>query len=78
MLKFKKGVSNILIATNVASRGLDVKDIKFVINYDFPAQIEEYVHRIGRTARGGSKGVSITFFSYSDTKFVDELIDVIN
>ena len=48
--------SNIMIATDVASRGLDVKDIGIVINYDMPNTIEDYVHRIGRTGRAGNKG----------------------
>ena len=54
---------NILIATDVASRGLDVKDIDVVINYDMPLQLEEYVHRIGRTGRAGEKGVAYSFFN---------------
>ena len=48
--EFKEGKSPILVATDVAARGLDVKDIKYVINYDFPGSIEDYIHRIGRTA----------------------------
>ena len=54
---------NILIATDVASRGLDVKDIDVVINYDMPMALEDYVHRIGRTGRAGAKGVAYSFFS---------------
>lgn len=54
--EFKSGTSNILLATDVASRGLDVKDIKMVINYDMPPDIEDYVHRIGRTGRAGTSG----------------------
>jgi len=54
---------NVLIATDVASRGLDVKDIDVVINYDMPLQLEEYVHRIGRTGRAGSKGVAYSLFN---------------
>jgi ATP-dependent RNA helicase DDX5/DBP2 len=50
---FKKQRCAILIATDVAARGLDVKDIKMVINYDFPMTIQDYVHRIGRTGRAG-------------------------
>jgi len=48
--------TNILVATDVASRGLDVKDISLVINYDMPNTVEDYVHRIGRTGRAGAKG----------------------
>uniref|UniRef100_A0A7S2Q812 RNA helicase n=1 Tax=Zooxanthella nutricula TaxID=1333877 RepID=A0A7S2Q812_9DINO len=63
--EFKEGKSPILVATDVASRGLDVKDIKYVINYDFPTQIEDYVHRVGRTGRAGATGSSYTFFTAS-------------
>jgi len=63
MKEFKNGNKNILIATDVASRGLDVKNIKAVINFDMPKSIEDYVHRIGRTARAGTAGKSISFFS---------------
>ena len=55
--------SNILLATDVASRGLDVKDIDIVVNYDMPTCIEDYVHRIGRTGRAGATGVAHAFFS---------------
>ncbi|KAI5189939.1 ATP-dependent RNA helicase DDX5/DBP2 [Nematocida sp. AWRm77] len=66
---FKTGKRTILVATDVAARGLDVKDVKAVINYDFPPNCEDYVHRIGRTARGNSKeGYSYTFFSPKDDR----------
>ena len=55
--------SSILIATDVASRGLDINDIGIVINYDMPLNIEDYVHRIGRTGRAGKKGVSYSFMT---------------
>ncbi len=58
---FKKGNFNILIATDVASRGLDVSDITHVINYDEPECYEDYIHRIGRTGRAGKKGYALTF-----------------
>ncbi|KAG2103190.1 P-loop containing nucleoside triphosphate hydrolase protein [Suillus cothurnatus] len=57
--EFKAGRSPILIATDVASRGLDVKDVGYVINYDFPNNCEDYIHRIGRTGRAGMKGTLI-------------------
>jgi ATP-dependent RNA helicase DDX5/DBP2 len=61
---FKSGRSPILIATDVAARGLDVKEVMYVINYDFPSSVEEYVHRIGRTARGDSNmGTAYSFFT---------------
>jgi len=63
--EFRQGRSPILIATDVASRGLDIKDVKYVINFDLPSQIEDYVHRIGRCGRAGEKGVSISFFDPS-------------
>jgi ATP-dependent RNA helicase DDX5/DBP2 len=65
-----------LVATDVASRGLDIKDIKFVINYDFPMTIEDYIHRIGRTGRAGAKGTAFTFFSDADMCFAQDLITV--
>ena len=75
--EFRSGQSPLMIATDVASRGLDVKDIKTVINYDFPTQVEDYVHRIGRTGRAGEKGMSITFFSRNDAKKARELIQLL-
>jgi ATP-dependent RNA helicase DDX5/DBP2 len=59
---FRSGRVNILIATDVAQRGLDIKDVGFVINYDLPKTIEDYIHRIGRTGRAGNTGKAITFF----------------
>lgn len=53
LTEFKQGVRNILVATDVAARGLDIKNVKHVINFDLPKHIEEYVHRIGRTGRLG-------------------------
>jgi len=75
---FKSGSCRILIATDVASRGLDVKDISHVVNYDFPKQVEDYVHRIGRTARGGAEGVSISFFTDKDRRQASELVRVMS
>lgn len=63
IVDFKSGASNPLIATDVASRGLDVKAIDLVLNYTFPLTVEDYVHRVGRTGRGGAKGKSHTFFN---------------
>lgn len=72
-----KGKSTILVATDVASRGLDVKNIKIVINYDFPTNIEDYIHRIGRTGRAGATGDSFTFFTSRDGSHAEDLIDVL-
>lgn len=66
MKKFRNNTIDILIATDVAARGLDVSDIDIVFNYDLPQQAEYYVHRIGRTARAGKKGVSFTFVTNKD------------
>ncbi|XP_020593261.1 ATP-dependent RNA helicase-like protein DB10 isoform X2 [Phalaenopsis equestris] len=75
--QFKTGRSPILVATDVAARGLDIKDIRVVINYDFPTGVEDYVHRIGRTGRAGATGVSYTFFSDNDSKYALELVKVL-
>lgn len=77
MRQYKTGRTNILVATDLAARGLDVADILYVINYDFPTNIEDYVHRVGRTGRGGREGVSYTFFSRSDYKHSYKLIDML-
>lgn len=74
---FKNGSSPILIASDVASRGLDVKDITTVINYEMATNAESYVHRIGRTARGGNTGTAITFFRPEDADHVKPLISVL-
>ncbi|XP_016563686.1 DEAD-box ATP-dependent RNA helicase 20 [Capsicum annuum] len=74
---FKSGRSPIMIATDVAARGLDVKDIKCVINYDFPSSLEDYIHRIGRTGRAGATGTAFTFFTHANAKFARELIKIL-
>ncbi|PKS06541.1 hypothetical protein jhhlp_007289 [Lomentospora prolificans] len=58
---FKKGIVPILIATSIAARGLDVKQLKLVVNFDAPNHLEDYVHRAGRTGRAGNKGTAVTF-----------------
>jgi len=58
---FKKDQISILIATDVAARGLDIPDVTHVINYDIPQTYDTYVHRIGRTGRSGKKGIALTF-----------------
>uniref|UniRef100_A0A182MJI6 RNA helicase n=1 Tax=Anopheles culicifacies TaxID=139723 RepID=A0A182MJI6_9DIPT len=72
----KSGAVNILIATDVASRGLDIEDITHVVNYDFPRNIEEYVHRVGRTGRAGRSGISLSFMTRSDWAVAAELIKI--
>merc|ERR1719389_1290460 len=69
---FKAAKQTPLIATDVASRGLDVQDVELVINYTFPLTIEDYVHRIGRTGRAGKKGLAICFFSPDSKGAQDE------
>jgi superfamily II DNA/RNA helicase len=69
--------SNILLATDVASRGLDVKDINIVINYDMPYCIEDYVHRIGRTGRAGEKGIAYSFFTNKDLSIAADLVKIL-
>ena len=67
MKEFKNGHIDILVATDVVSRGIDINDIKLVVNYDIPHDPEDYVHRIGRTARGtGGEGLAITFISIEE------------
>ncbi|EEB19099.1 DEAD box ATP-dependent RNA helicase, putative [Pediculus humanus corporis] len=73
---FKTGCVKILIATDVASRGIDISDITKVLNYDFPNNIEEYVHRVGRTGRAGKTGEAITFFTRSNWMHAGDLISI--
>ncbi|XP_024994350.1 DEAD-box ATP-dependent RNA helicase 5 [Cynara cardunculus var. scolymus] len=74
---FKDGSSPLLIATDVAARGLDIPDVEVVINYSFPLTTEDYVHRIGRTGRAGKKGVAHTFFMKENKGLAGELINVL-
>ncbi|XP_023951126.2 probable ATP-dependent RNA helicase DDX43 [Bicyclus anynana] len=71
------GTVNILVATDVASRGIDIKDLTHVINFDFPRHIEEYVHRVGRTGRAGKTGISLTFITRSDWAHAGELVKIL-
>ena len=66
--RFKKGAIHILVATDVASRGIDVEDLSHVVNYSLPQSPEVYVHRIGRTGRAGREGVALSFVVPSDSK----------
>jgi ATP-dependent RNA helicase DeaD len=70
MSKFRTGKSRILIATDVAARGLDIEDVTHVINYDIPENPEDYIHRIGRTARAGKEGKAITFVTKEEQHLV--------
>ncbi|KAF4533100.1 hypothetical protein B566_EDAN003820 [Ephemera danica] len=73
----KSGQSRILIASDVASRGIDIPDVTHVINYDFPRHIERYVHRVGRTGRAGNQGEAITLLSYNEKYEASLLIGVL-
>lgn len=67
---YKAGKYNILVATDVLSRGIDISNLNLVVNYDIPRDAEDYIHRIGRTARADTEGVSITFLSEKDKRAV--------
>lgn len=68
MKKFRETENSIMIATDIASRGIDIKDISLVINYGFPLNSSDYIHRIGRTGRGGKSGKSLTYIIKGDTR----------
>ncbi|XP_017842573.1 DEAD-box ATP-dependent RNA helicase 20 isoform X2 [Drosophila busckii] len=74
---FRNGRHSILVATDVAARGLDVDDVKFVINYDYPSNSEDYVHRIGRTGRSNNTGTAYTLFTHSNANKANDLIQVL-
>jgi len=76
--KFKAGQRNILVATDVASRGLDIPNVDLVINFDIPAQGKDYVHRVGRTARAGKSGRSIAFVTQYDVEAYQRLETLIS
>jgi superfamily II DNA/RNA helicase len=66
LARFQSGAVDTLVATDVAARGIDVKDISHVINFDPPADSETYVHRVGRTARAGATGIGITLVAHAE------------
>jgi superfamily II DNA/RNA helicase len=70
---FKKGEVDLLVCTDVAARGLDIKDVPAVFNFDVPFNAEDYVHRIGRTGRAGASGLAVTLVSPSDTRLVGDI-----
>merc|ERR1719412_3506940 len=74
---FRSGRTPILVATDVAARGLDIPNVEYVINYGFPVTIEDYVHRIGRTGRAGKDGVAHTFFTYGDRNNAGSLVKIL-
>ena len=77
--EFKSRQSTLLVATDVAARGLDVDDIRMVVNFDFPKDMESYIHRIGRTGRAGKKGTAVSFFvPDKNARLSRELIDILD
>ncbi|XP_046403943.1 probable ATP-dependent RNA helicase DDX17 isoform X1 [Ischnura elegans] len=75
--EFRNGRSPILVATDVAARGLDVEDVKFVINFDYPNSSEDYIHRIGRTGRCEQTGTSYAFFTPNNSRQARDLVSVL-
>ncbi|CCF57215.1 hypothetical protein KAFR_0C02220 [Kazachstania africana CBS 2517] len=75
---FKQGKSSLLLATDVAARGLDIPNVKTVINLTFPLTVEDYVHRIGRTGRAGQTGVAHTLFTEQEKHLAGALVNVLN
>ncbi|KAI8977933.1 P-loop containing nucleoside triphosphate hydrolase protein [Pilobolus umbonatus] len=73
LTKFKAGARNILVATDVASRGIDIPLVDVVINYDVPQSSKDYIHRVGRTARAGRSGKSITFVTQYDVELIQRI-----
>lgn len=71
---FKSGACPVMIATSVAARGLDVKQLKLVVNYDVPNHLEDYVHRAGRTGRAGATGTAVTFITEEQGRFAGDLV----
>merc|ERR1712125_312177 len=77
--EFKSRQSTLLVATDVAARGLDVDDIRMVVNFDFPNDMESYIHRIGRTGRAWKKGIAVSFFvSLKNGRLAKDLIETLN
>ena len=74
MQKFKRGKFPVLVATDVAARGIDVDDVEAVINYDLPNENEYYLHRIGRTGRAHKHGVSFSLVTFQESVRMDEIL----
>ena len=70
---FKSGKTKVMVATDIASRGIDINELPLVINYDLPDVPETYVHRIGRTGRAGNEGTALTFCSQEERKLVNDI-----
>ncbi|MCR9286908.1 MAG: DEAD/DEAH box helicase [Bacteroidetes bacterium] len=78
MNQFKNGDIKILIATDVSSRGIDIPNVNYVVNYDLPEQPENYVHRVGRTGRGKNRGNAVSFCSTEEKVLLDEIQELIH
>jgi ATP-dependent RNA helicase DDX3X len=74
---FRQGRTPIMVATAVAARGLDIPNVTHVVNYDLPSDIDDYVHRIGRTGRAGNTGVSTAFFNRGNRNIVRDLVELL-
>ncbi|KAI5121879.1 hypothetical protein M0805_001085 [Coniferiporia weirii] len=74
---FRQGVTPILVATAVAARGLDIPNVTHVVNYDLPSDIDDYVHRIGRTGRAGNTGIATAFFNRGNRNIVRDLVELL-
>jgi ATP-dependent RNA helicase RhlE len=76
--QFKDGQVRVLVATDIAARGIDIDNLRYVINYDIPNISETYVHRIGRSGRAGGEGISISISEPEDNEFVKDIEKLIN
>jgi len=77
LASFKSGRISVLVATDVASRGLDISEVVQVINYDLPAGIDSYVHRIGRTGRAGNKGLAVSYYNDGNRALAKDLVSTL-
>jgi ATP-dependent RNA helicase RhlE len=73
LTNFKSGATRVIVATDIAARGIDIVDLKMVINYDLPDVAETYVHRIGRTGRAGNTGTALSFCSQDEHFMVRDI-----
>jgi len=73
LTKFKQGNNNILIATDVAARGIDIPQVEIVVNYDIPSNPKVYIHRVGRTARAGKSGFALNIVTQYDVELFQKL-----
>src|SRR3546814_6200260 len=76
--RFKRGQAKVLVATDIAARGIDIEDLSHVINFHLPNEPETYVHRIGRTGRAGSTGIAFSFCDFEERPFLKSIHKLIN